>query len=400
MRSRREFLRSSTLIALAPTVQGFLAQTAGAATPERDGRVLVVIELSGGNDGVNTVVPYADDGYGKYRKHLRLPTNSLVRVNDRVGLHGSFRAAGRLLQEGRLAIVQGVSYPNPSKSHFEGMAVWHSARRDASEHNRPGWLGRALDRGKKPADDSPASVHVGLDTLPAALRADRRAPSSLAHLDDLVLTTEVHPRKVIGASAPGHDLRAFVRRTILDGYAAADRLGELARARDSGAAYPASELSGALRLVSRLIKAGFGTRVYYTRHTNNGYDTHHAQLAPHAHLLAELAGAMRAFLDDLKAARLDERVAVLVFSEFGRPVQENASLGTDHGTAAPVFLAGGRVRGGLVGATPNLLDLENGDLKANLDFRRIYATLLDEWLGLPSRSVLGGAFERLPLFRT
>jgi uncharacterized protein (DUF1501 family) len=147
------------------------------------------------------------------------------------------------------------------------------------------------------------------------------------------------------------------------------------------------------------MKAGFATRVYYTKHTNNGYDTHYAQLVPHAYLFAELAAALRAFLDDLKAARLEERVAVLIFSEFGRPVQENASLGTDHGTAAPVFLAGGRVRGGLVGATPSLLDLENGDLKTNFDFRRIYATILDEWLALPSRVVLGGDYERLPLFR-
>jgi uncharacterized protein (DUF1501 family) len=399
MLTRRAFLKSSTLVALAPTVQGFLAQTARAARPESDGRMLVVIELSGGNDGINTVVPYADEGYAKYRKHLRLPTGSLIRVNDQVGLLGSFRDVGRLLDDGRLAVVQGVSYPNPSRSHFQGMAVWHSARREASEHKGAGWLGRALDEGKGPADGSPASVYVGLDSPSAALRAGRCVPSSLAHPDDLVLSTDVHPRKVTGAPGPGDDLRAFVRRSMLDGYAAADRLGEVARAKDSAAAYPAGELAGALRLVARLMKAGFGTRVYYTKHTNNGYDTHSAQLVPHAHLLGELAGALRAFLDDLKAARLEERVAVLVFSEFGRPVQENASLGTDHGTAAPVFLAGGRVRGGLVGATPSLLDLQGGDLKAAFDFRRVYATILEEWLGLPSRTVLGGTFERLPLFR-
>jgi uncharacterized protein (DUF1501 family) len=399
MLSRREFLHSSSLIALAPTVQGFLAQTARAVRPQRDGRILVVIELGGGNDGINTVVPYADEGYAKYRKHLRLTKTGLVRVNDHVGLHGSFRDAGRLLEQGRLAIVGGVSYPNPSRSHFESMAVWHSAVRDASAHQGPGWLGRALDKDKSPADGSPASVYVGGDAAPAALRAERFASSSLAHLNDLVLTTDVHPRKVIGPARVGDDLGAFVRRSMLDGYAAADRLGELARNKDTGATYPASGLSGALRLVARLIKSGFGTRVYCTRHTNNGYDTHHAQLVPHAYLLAELGGALRAFLDDLKAARLEERVAVLVFSEFGRRVQENASLGTDHGTAAPVFLAGGRVRGGLVGATPRLLDLQDGDLKTTCDFRRVYATILDEWLGIPSRVVLGGDFKRLALFR-
>jgi uncharacterized protein (DUF1501 family) len=399
MTSRREFLESSTLLALVPMVQGFLAQTARAARPQRDGRVLVVIELNGGNDGINTVVPWADEGYAKHRRRLRLAKSSLVRVNDHVGLHGSLRDVSRLLEQGRLAIVQGVSYPNPSKSHFESMAIWHSAIRDAKGRRGPGWLGRALDRDQPPADGSTCSVSVGPDAIPAALRADRSIPSSLARLDDLVLASDIHPRKAIGPTRSRGDLHAFVRRSLLDGYAAADRLGELVRAKDNAAGYPDGELSGALRLVARLIKAGAGTRVYCTRHTTNGYDTHHAQLVPHASLLAELGGALRAFLDDLKTSRLEERVVVLAFSEFGRTVRENASLGTDHGAAGPVLLAGGRVRGGLVGATPRLLDLEGGDLKANFDFRRVYSTLLDEWLGLPSRAVLGGTFERLPLFR-
>jgi uncharacterized protein (DUF1501 family) len=398
MLSRRSFFQSSTLLALAPTVPGFLARTARAAQPRPDGRAVVVVELSGGNDGINTVVPDADEGYARHRQLLRLPPDRLIRINDRVGLHPALRDAGRLLEGGRLAVVQGVSYPNPSRSHFESMAVWQTARPDQRQRGGPGWLGRALGSGRGSADGSPASVYVGVEASPDALRG---APSSsLAHLDDLVVTSDVDPRPAVLPPGPGGDVLAFVRRSMLDAYTASDRLKEFARAEDPGAAYPGTALGHALRLAARLIKGGFGTRVYYTRHTNNGYDTHHAQLTTHAVLLEELAGALRAFLDDLRAARLDDRVAVLVFSEFGRRVQENASHGTDHGTAGPVLVAGGRVWGGLVGTTPSLLDLEDGDLKAGIDFRQVYATVLEDWLGLPAIPALGGRFDKLPLFRT
>src|SRR5262249_48299577 len=280
--SRRDFFKSSTLVALAPTVQGFLAQTARAAQPQRDGRVLVVVELNGGNDGINTVVPYADEGYARHRTHLRLPAAQVLRINDQVGLHPALRDAARLLEGGRLAIVQGVSYPNPNRSHFESMAIWQTARLGPREQGGPGWLGRALDAARGPADGSPASVFVGHEALPDALRARRAISSALLRLDDLVLSTDVDPRRAVAVPGPGDDVRAFVRRSLLDAHTAPDRLGELARAADAGAVYPASSLGGALRLVARLIKGGFATRVYYTRHTNNGYDTHHAQLAPHA----------------------------------------------------------------------------------------------------------------------
>jgi uncharacterized protein (DUF1501 family) len=184
---------------------------------------------------------------------------------------------------------------------------------------------------------------------------------------------------------------------MLDAYTTADRLKQAARGKDAGAAYPDTGLAARLRLVARLLKAGFGTRVYYT--TQSDYDTHYAQLPAHASLLAELGGAVRAFLDDLAGAGLAERVTVLAFSEFGRRVAENGSAGTDHGTAGPVLLAGPGVRAGLVGETPSLVDLLDGDLKMGIDFRRVYATVLDGWLGLPAKPVLGGAFQPLPLFR-
>jgi len=206
---------------------------------------------------------------------------------------------------------------------------------------------------------------------------------------------EVEPKRALAAGGEG--LHAFVRRSMLDAYTTADRLKEAAAVKDS-AGYPGTALAERLRLIARLLKAGFGTRVYYT--VQRSYDSHSVQLPEHARLLGELGGAVRAFLDDLKAAGLAERVAVLCFSEFGRRVAENGSVGTDHGTAGPVFLAGPGMRPGLVGATPSLLDLEDGDLKVGLDFRRVYASVLEDWLGLPSRPALGGAFERLSLFRS
>jgi uncharacterized protein (DUF1501 family) len=401
MFTRRAFLRASSLVALAPTVPAFLARAARAAAPDRDGRVLVVVQLDGGNDGINTVVPFADEGYAKHRKALRLPADRLLKIDAETGLHPALRGAADLLESGRLAIVQGVGYPNPSRSHFKSMAIWHSADlglargEGADPDSRAvfGWLGQVLDGRLRPADGAPHAAFVGAGALPTALRGRRAVASALTRPEDAILAL---PAAAAGP-AGGEDLAAFVRRSTLDAYAMSDRMADILRAADAGTGYPATGLAGRLRTVARLLKGGFGTRVYYV--TQPGYDTHYAQLPFHADLLAELGGALKAFLDDLAAAGLADRVAVLCFSEFGRRAAENGSQGTDHGTAGPVLLAGPGVRPGLVGAAPRLTDLDDGDLKMGLDFRRVYATVLADWLGLPARDALGGAFERLPLFR-
>jgi uncharacterized protein (DUF1501 family) len=404
MFSRRDFLKSalhgSTLLALAPTVPGFLARTARAARPEPDGRILVVIQLDGGNDGINTVVPLADEGYAKHRNLLRLPANQLLRVTDAAALNPALGDALKVLESGRLAILPGVGYPNPNRSHFESMAIWHTARFATAERQGLGWLGRALDGAATLPAGMPGAVFVGSGLLPDALPGRRAVAVSLSKADDLTLPTAAALRRASAVPKPADDLAAFVQRSALDAYATADRVAEAAGAKDDGARYPATELAGQLRVMARLIKTGFATRVYYAKQA--GYDTHSAQLATHAGLLGEWAGALRAFLDDLAAAGLAERVTVLTFSEFGRTVKENGSAGTDHGTAGPIFLAGPRVKPGLQGALPSLLDLDpvHGDLRVGLDFRRVYATVLEDWLGVPAQAALGGAFERLPLFRT
>jgi uncharacterized protein (DUF1501 family) len=239
---------------------------------------------------------------------------------------------------------------------------------------------------------------VGSGTPPVAVRGRRSVASAIERVEDFTLAAGADPRKALPKEEPADDLAAFVRRSMLDAYDTADRLARLAADKDD-ARYPQSGLAGRLRLIARLMKVGPGARVYYT--LQSGYDTHSAQLFTHANLLAELSGALKAFLDDLTAAGLADRVAVLLFSEFGRTVAENGSAGTDHGTAGPVFLAGPAVKGGVVGATPSLLDLDPkyGDLRRSLDFRQVYATVLDGWLGLPAKEVLGDEFERLALFR-
>jgi uncharacterized protein (DUF1501 family) len=256
----------------------------------------------------------------------------------------------------------------------------------------------------------PSSAFISGGQMPPALQGRRAIASSLTRPEDFVLRLEGVKQTVTHETA-ANDLAAFVRRSSLDAYTLADRMAEVlalspqplssgrSGASGEGTIYPTNDLGEHLRLIARLIKASIGTRIYYTR--QSGYDTHSGQLGTHAGLLQELSSALLAFLDDLAAAKAAERAAVLIFSEFGRTVAENASAGTDHGTSAPVFLAGPGVKPGLVGVMPSLLDLDpkHGDLRVSVDFRQVYATILRDWLGLPARTALAGDFTPLPLFK-
>jgi uncharacterized protein (DUF1501 family) len=400
MITRRDVLRTLPLISLAPSVPGFLAQSARAAAPQKDGRVLVVIQLDGGNDGINTVVPFQDEGYARNREALALPVKRLISVTEGIGLHPAMQGAGRMLEAGRLAIVPGVGYPNPDRSHFRSMAIWHTARFDPVDHTGPGWIGRGLDARAVPGTSGPASLYIGAGAVPSALRGTSAPAGSLEHIDDITLNQPSAAKPAAGDAMDNREssdsVASFVQRAALDAYATADRLAALGRD-DSNARYPSSGLAQRLRLIARLLKGGFGARVFYTLQT--GYDTHRAQPGTHFQLLNELSGALEAFHADLGASGLLDRVLVMAFSEFGRRVAENGSAGTDHGTSGPVFLAGTHIQSGLIGSYPSLTDLVDGDLKMTVDFRRVYATVLEDWLGLASRNALNGTFERMPLFR-
>ncbi len=388
MLTRRSFLKSSPLLALAPTLPAFLAQTAHAAGPKADASVLVVVQLDGGNDALNTVVPFTDPEYARLRPSLKLDPKQLIKLNDSLGLNPAFKPLGKLWDGGRLAVVPGVGYPNPSRSHFQSMAIWHTARlTEADTRSAYGWLGRALDEG----GGGSCVVH---GETPKAVRGRRAAVVSLTRAEDLLLAEPVAVKASVGAPSRPDGLLSFVRRQAADAAASAEKVAALGRDK-SDAAYPESALGQRLRLVSRLLKAGSSARVYYA--VQGGYDTHAQQHAPHRALCGEFAGAVAAFFADLSAAGLGGRVTLLAFSEFGRTIRENGSGGTDHGTAGCAFVAGPGVKGGVRGTSPSLTDLAGGEPRATTDFRRVYAAILAGWLGLPAAG-LGGAFDPVRLF--
>ncbi len=413
--TRRAFLRlglgSSALLACGTSVPGFLAASASAlaaGSPEGSKEhVLVALELTGGNDGLNTVVPYRDDNYYKYRPKIHVPAHSVHRIDERMGLHPSLGGLAKLHQEGQLAIIQSVGYPNPNRSHFRSMAIWHTAELDPKPAAQ-GWLNRCLQQRTRSAVDAPA-LHISDAELPQALAGRELQLPSLTSLEQVRRRLGLPDGPATNAQRaaldqisreprgqPGSDLQ-FIQRSGLVAYASSARLEEVLRAGPTAAvSYPDLGLAKRLSLIAQLIKAGLTTSIYYTQ--LGGFDTHLNQVGTHPALLQELGGSLRAFFTDLNQAGEATRVLVLVYSEFGRRLAENASGGTDHGTAAPVFLVGPEVRAGLHGPYPNLEDLEDGDPKYAIDFRRVYATVLDRWLGCPSERVLGSKLTHLPVF--
>jgi uncharacterized protein (DUF1501 family) len=387
MLSRRHFLQSS-LLALSPTVPLFIARTALSAEAGREQRALVVVQLDGGNDALGTVIPHADPNYARLRPTLKIEKKNVVKLTEELGLHPSLRPLDKLLEGGHLAVLPGVGYPNPNRSHFESMAIWHTARFDKEDRGGYGWIGQALD-------PSAGSSYVVGSAVPSAVRGRRSTAVALSRIEEVLLADATSARKAVGPTATD-DLLSFVRRQAVDAHATGERLAKLKSGEDSGR-YPATGLAERLKLTARLLKANLGARVYYT--TQGGYDTHAGQRFTHAGLLVELAAAVAAFFADLKESKLADRVTLLAFSEFGRTIKENGSAGTDHGTAGCVFVAGPGVKGGLHGTMPSLTDLEVGEPKMTTDFRAVYAAVLDNWLGVKSTEPLGRPFTPLPLFR-
>ncbi len=413
MATRREFFRrsltGSTLLSLGSfTVPTFLARSAWAADgTQKPGRVLVVVQMLGGNDGLNTVVPHRHDAYIKARRALRLPAGALHRVNDEIALHPGMGQMAKLLEAGNLSILQGVGYPNPDRSHFRSMEIWETARTETGA-TETGWLGRVLDAEALTHGDDLPALGVGARKS-LALKALSTEVPSLESLEQyrLRLVGDEAQKKSLRQQIDGINrldppaddpLLSFVRRTSLAAFDSSRRLEAIAAESKSGeASYPNYGLARRLKLIAQLIKAGFATPIYYT--SLDGFDTHANQLAAHAGLLTELSDSIQAFHADLASAGEADRVAVLSFSEFGRRVAENASAGTDHGAAAPAFVVGPVRQAGLVGEHPSLLDLDDGDLKHHTDFRSVYAALLEQWLAIPSAPILGDGFPPLDLFK-
>jgi uncharacterized protein (DUF1501 family) len=406
---RRDFLRTSlvggSLVALGATAPGFLQRAAHAAPPsDKPGgkdTILVVIQLTGGNDGLNTVVPFKDPEYAKLRPTLKLNPTQLKKVNDDIGLHPSLDGLAGLLEDKSLCIVQGVGYPNPTQSHFRSMDIWQAA--SMAEQLNEGWIGRALKGINKPA------FHVAFnnESAPLALNGAPAKVPSIASLDEFQLRTTAasgsdkkDQKDIIEGSVKSGSgsspLLDYVSKTAANTYASAQRLQEIGKNYEPKVPYPqGNPLADRLRLAAQLIDADLGARIFYL--TIDGWDTHANQLTDHARLLGLLSSAMTAFYKDMSARGHKDRLMLMTFSEFGRRPKQ-AGSGTDHGTAAPMMLVGGKVNAGLVGKHPSLTDLDFANLKFSIDFRQVYATILDKWLGVASKDVLGGAFEHVELF--
>lgn len=383
--SRRRFLLDGlTLTALVPTLS---AARAGGRRAEGE-RILVVLQLSGGNDGLNTVVPHRQDAYGRGRPSLALKGSALHRLDDEHGLHPSLAGLGRLHAEGRLALVHGVGTARPDRSHFRSLEIWHTADPERPAHGT-GWLGRLADQLAERTGGSMPALHIGDGDVPLALMGERvLAPSlrdeqSLA-LEDVDGLDDARAALTRARSGGSADLE-FLRSTARTAYRAAGEL-EAVIARPTRASYPDLALARKLRLVARLIAGGFDTRLFHL--SLDGFDTHARQAALHAALLGELDASLSAFQADLEECGVAGRVVTFVHSEFGRRVEENASRGTDHGAAAPVFLVGGAFARGLHGTAPDLERLVDGDVPATTDFRALYTALERDWLELrPSTDV-------------
>ncbi len=358
---------------MTPALPTFLAKSVHAADKEHNGRILVVIQLDGGNDGINTVVPFRDEGYAANRQELRLADKDLIKLTDDVAFHPRLRSASELFQDGRLSVVQGVGYPNPNRSHFRSMAIWQTANLDEDEHTGNGWLGEAISTGG--LSTGPHAIHVGQEELPVALRGRRCTATTISSPADLKLTLSDLADVQLQAATEADSLSDYLTRSVGQAYASARELAEVSAESDStGVRYPDSKLAKRLQLVGQMIKSDAAARVYYT--SQGGYDTHAVQLPTHGNLLGELSSSLKAFMNDMRESGLEDRVLVMAFSEFGRRVKENASLGTDHGTAGPVFLVGTQLKQRVYGNMPPLSDLDSGDLKYNLDFRQVYAGVL------------------------
>ena len=409
--TRREFLTSTALLPFSSFLPAALTRAGSSAADSwpHSERILVVIQLAGGNDGLNTIVPYADDEYARSRTTLRLTSRETHRINDYLGFHPEMESLWQLYQEGLVTIVQGVGYPNSPRSHPPAMQDWHTATPDRVNPQR-GWLGRTIDESLSNQRPANGGVFVGSIESPFILNSREAIVPTLQTAEQLIL----HPgdiSRVSGRSisdlartprSSAHLLAELIRQRTAEACDLSCRIESQIGKKSRSPAYPRFALARHLRAISALIKADAGFSIYVTElggPAPGGFDTHAVQRENHSALLRQLSDSIAAFSLDLRQQGLLDRVALITYSEFGRTLLENGRCGTGHGAAAPLLLVGGNTNGGLVGTHPDLQDLDDGALRHHIDFRSVYATLLKDWLGIDSVPVLGQEFERLDLFR-
>ena len=392
---RREFLQTGSLATASFFVPKFLKAFEGGRAVPPGNKVVVILQLSGGNDGLNTVVPVRNDIYYRARPKLGIEKAKALSLSDEVGLHPELTAFADAYHDGSLGILNSVGYPNPDRSHFRSMDIWHSASK-SNEYLSTGWVGRYLDAQCNGCPHPTQALEVD-DVLSLALKGENS--NGLAFKD---------PRRLYGTSneqffkdiakhhGDHHDEKPveYLYKTMAQTLSSADYIFKQSKVRPSKAEYPNTELGRNLKTIASLIFSDINTKVYYV--SLGSFDTHINQEAQQARLFREMNGAVASFVRDLKSNNRFDDVLFFSFSEFGRRVAQNASAGTDHGTANNMFLLGGGLKQkGVLNQLPDLSDLDEGDLRHKVDFKNVYATVLNKWLGADDKKILGGTYEPL-----
>jgi uncharacterized protein (DUF1501 family) len=412
--TRRSLIgRGALLVASGFLAPSFLTRTAiavdgsAALDASKKNMILVVLQLSGGNDGINTLIPFADPEYARLRPSLGFATDEVLHLTDAVGLNPNLGKLKALYDQGKVAVVQGVGYPNPNRSHFRSMDIWHSARPDDFEHS--GWLGRYVSACQCATDNALPAISVG-DQLNTMFWTDTTLVPAVASIGAFSFLTDTKYKNdrtfqmqtlqnIYSQAGNWSAYEGLIRRGTLQALAGSDELQKVAASYQTPVPYPANNgLANQLKLVAQVIAGNLGTRLFSV--SMGGFDTHANQKPTQDKNLAQLGDALDAFMQDLANIHQQDNVVIMTFSEFGRRVKQNGSNGTDHGTAEPMFVIGNKVQGGLYGSYPSLSDLDNnGDLKFNADFRSVYAGMLKDVVGAEPAPILGGSFEPIGVVR-
>lgn len=383
---RKEFLQVSSLATASFMLPKFLKALERPMMVPAGNKVVVVIQFSGGNDGLNTVVPISNDIYYKERPRLAIAKDKAIRLTDDTGLNPALEAFRGLYDEGNLGILNSVGYPNPDRSHFRSMDIWQSAS-DSDKYVNTGWLGRYLDAQCKGCDKPTQALEID-DVLSLALKGDRQKGLAFKDAGRLYSSSNEKFYKDINASqAPHEETASYLYKTMSETLSSADYIYQQSKLHPTGQAYPNTELGRNLKTISSLIMSDINTKVYYV--SLGSFDTHVNQENQQKRLFTELNDAIKAFTTDLKKNNRFQDVLMMTFSEFGRRVSQNASNGTDHGTANNMFfISGGLKEKGVLNDMPDLADLNEGDLKHKVDFKHVYATVLGKWLGADDAAIL------------
>ena len=388
--SRKKFIQSSALATASFMVPQFLKafETKNNLFVPQGNKVLVVLQLSGGNDGLNTIIPIRNDIYYRERPRIKIEKNAAIGLTDEAGIHPELKGLADIFHDGGMAILNNVGYPNPDRSHFRSMDIWQTGS-ESNQYLNSGWIGRYLDAQCSGCDKPTFALEFD-DVLSLALKGEQEKGLAFKDPKRLFNTSQSNYFKNLNKQhSDHHDENPvdYLYKTLSNTISSAEYIYKQSQSHPTSAEYPNSELGKNLKTIASLIFSEINTKVYYV--SLGSFDTHVNQQAQQSRLFKELNEAVTVFVKDLKQNNRFNDVLVMSFSEFGRRVSQNASGGTDHGTANNMFLIGGGLQQkGLINDLPNLADLQDGDLKYNIDFKNIYATLLNKWLNANDKSIL------------